>query len=674
MTRLRITEGGRSRVVTISSRRVTLGRSEECDLPLASASASRRHAELVFERGRWTIRDLGSANGTFRGDERVDEAPLEPGDEVALGTDVTLELLSDAPGAYEEAEPLDDDSDREPHGDLEPDDEDDAGADRPRWWQRTQWMLHDVEGETSHRLARRVTTVGRDPGATLVLDDPSVSRMHARFDWDGETLTLTDLHSGNGTYVNDERIRVAKLEPDDRVRFGEAEFQLERGHGPKWGGLMGPYGARVAIALLLALGALSAPVDPARAQAPAKLSIDALRVTGGSKHVLLLRAQDTTGTPVSGLEDRLAVRLDGGDVRALVVRSPFGAQEHATVAVVVDADLLAPSSDDRRATLALLAAIAGALPGDDRVVVIGAGPSLRHLERSASQVHDGEEGFEPIAESGDPRLLDALADAAGRVSGHRVLSSALVVAITRGETRGSRAHAEDVIARALARGGQTSVLVGLVQSGGDPALGAIANATSGAVVRVSGSPSGDDRFATLVRALRMRYELSFEPQAWDANAASHRVEVVLASGGGPVAMRSYTLAQVREATGPGLPAIGLGFLGLLVVIAPVLLLLRPRQLALLVVQGGEDEGVWYEIFALPLSVGSGDEDDIVVAGEGISPNHCLLQRQGRQFVLVDTNSEHGTWVQGERIRRRVLADEDVIRLGTTTELLFEDHR
>src|SRR5262249_98876 len=106
----------------------------------------------------------------------------------------------------------------------------------------------------------------------------------------------------------------------------------------------------------------------------------------------------------------------------------------------------------------------------------------------------------------------------------------------------------------------------------------------------------------------------------------------------------------------------------------IVLRLQPRQLALLVVSGGEDDGVWYEIFALPLSIGCGDEDDIIVPAEGVSARHCLLQLQGRQFVLVDTNSEGGTWVQGERIRKRALADEDVIRLGASAELIFEDHR
>ncbi|MCW5940213.1 MAG: FHA domain-containing protein [Fimbriimonadaceae bacterium] len=49
---------------------------------------SRKHAKITFEAGAWTIQDLGSSNGTYllREDfERVESAPIEDGDEIALG-------------------------------------------------------------------------------------------------------------------------------------------------------------------------------------------------------------------------------------------------------------------------------------------------------------------------------------------------------------------------------------------------------------------------------------------------------------------------------------------------------------------------------------------------------------------------------------------------------------
>lgn len=57
------------------------------DLP-EGAYVSRRHARFVCDDGVWSVRDLGSSNGTFilRDDfERVEEAQLSDGDEIALG-------------------------------------------------------------------------------------------------------------------------------------------------------------------------------------------------------------------------------------------------------------------------------------------------------------------------------------------------------------------------------------------------------------------------------------------------------------------------------------------------------------------------------------------------------------------------------------------------------------
>lgn len=59
---------------------------EERGLAVLEPSVSRHHAELVYEAGAWTIRDLGSANGTYVEDKLV-EAPtrVSPGDRIRFG-------------------------------------------------------------------------------------------------------------------------------------------------------------------------------------------------------------------------------------------------------------------------------------------------------------------------------------------------------------------------------------------------------------------------------------------------------------------------------------------------------------------------------------------------------------------------------------------------------------
>ena len=60
-------------------------RSPECDVFLDDVTVSRRHAELSRDGNVFTIRDLGSLNGTFVNRKRIDSAELEEGDEVQIG-------------------------------------------------------------------------------------------------------------------------------------------------------------------------------------------------------------------------------------------------------------------------------------------------------------------------------------------------------------------------------------------------------------------------------------------------------------------------------------------------------------------------------------------------------------------------------------------------------------
>jgi hypothetical protein len=62
-----------------------IGRSPECDVFLDDVTVSRRHAELVREANVFTIRDLGSLNGTFVNRQRIESSVLEDDDEVQVG-------------------------------------------------------------------------------------------------------------------------------------------------------------------------------------------------------------------------------------------------------------------------------------------------------------------------------------------------------------------------------------------------------------------------------------------------------------------------------------------------------------------------------------------------------------------------------------------------------------
>jgi len=82
-------------------------------------------------------------------------------------------------------------------------------------------------GESFFPSAER-TLIGRSPECDVFLDDVTVSRKHAELVRDGETFTITDLGSLNGTFVNKKRIETAELEDDDELQIGKYRLTFLR--------------------------------------------------------------------------------------------------------------------------------------------------------------------------------------------------------------------------------------------------------------------------------------------------------------------------------------------------------------------------------------------------------------------------------------------------------------
>jgi transcriptional regulator with PAS, ATPase and Fis domain len=65
-------------------------------------------------------------------------------------------------------------------------------------------------------------SIGRDPSSSLSLNDALISRQHARVENSGNDVTIFDLNSRNGTFVNAIPVTRRKLEPGDRVQIGDS--------------------------------------------------------------------------------------------------------------------------------------------------------------------------------------------------------------------------------------------------------------------------------------------------------------------------------------------------------------------------------------------------------------------------------------------------------------------
>ncbi len=108
---------------------------------------------------------------------------------------------------------------------------------------------------TRELAADESATIGRDPSNAVVIDDPLVSRHHARLDLAGETWVLHDLQSRNGTFVDGQRVEELVLTRGVLARLGHPD------NGP-WLRLEPVFGRRAA-----------EPAAPADSAGLGKLSI-----------------------------------------------------------------------------------------------------------------------------------------------------------------------------------------------------------------------------------------------------------------------------------------------------------------------------------------------------------------------------------------------------------------
>jgi len=75
------------------------------------------------------------------------------------------------------------------------------------------------------------TVAGRGAVAAIFLPDVTVSREHVRFGVDSSGLSMSDLGSTNGTYVNGQRLAAGMLKEGDELMIGKYHLRVSRGHG-----------------------------------------------------------------------------------------------------------------------------------------------------------------------------------------------------------------------------------------------------------------------------------------------------------------------------------------------------------------------------------------------------------------------------------------------------------
>lgn len=102
------TASGLDRQQWVLSPPVMIGRCPTAEITISDGSISRKHCQFLLDPyGSLVVRDLGSKNGVYIDDRRVDKAVLVPGNEVRIGvvtirvemTDEELDLATEPESA-----------------------------------------------------------------------------------------------------------------------------------------------------------------------------------------------------------------------------------------------------------------------------------------------------------------------------------------------------------------------------------------------------------------------------------------------------------------------------------------------------------------------------------------------------------------------------------------------
>ncbi len=156
---LEVVEGpDKGLMVSLGAMPLNIGRdASSSQLALSDTTVSRLHAKVTLAEGDVvSIEDLGSSHGTYLNGQKISgTVNLNPADQLKIGSNML----------------------------------------------RLSWSA-ETSASIPGTPPSAVITIGREVNNNLVINEPKVSRNHARLEKHGELFYLTDLNSSHGTYLN----------------------------------------------------------------------------------------------------------------------------------------------------------------------------------------------------------------------------------------------------------------------------------------------------------------------------------------------------------------------------------------------------------------------------------------------------------------------------------------
>ena len=214
---------GPARVVLDPNAGCTVGRSQDADVVVDDAHVSRYHLMIEPHAGSWRVRDV-SANGSWHDGVRISAGGIvvSAGHTLRVrlgGPDGPQIVLRHQPGAHTgspaagAAPPVEQQTMLPPR----------PIAERPAM----QASRLEHKKRSAYPLVPGRMTVGRDPSCDIHLPDLLVSRSHAEIRVGRDSAEIIDLRSGNGTFVNGQRVTQAAIYEGDLITIGHYLLQVE---------------------------------------------------------------------------------------------------------------------------------------------------------------------------------------------------------------------------------------------------------------------------------------------------------------------------------------------------------------------------------------------------------------------------------------------------------------
>lgn len=187
----------RSDPIWVVDKSFALGSADDNQLVIDDSSVSLQHARISCNDSRYTLRDLGSSEGVYVNNQRINKKPISNGDTIRIGR-VELLVVDPFIGGNQKAWSL---------------------IACSSWLSGQEFVVPTKASETGVK-------VGRSSHCDIIFPGTHLSREHVELRINGDHLLVKDLASANGTFINDVRVSEGVLYPGDKLRLDVYNFKV----------------------------------------------------------------------------------------------------------------------------------------------------------------------------------------------------------------------------------------------------------------------------------------------------------------------------------------------------------------------------------------------------------------------------------------------------------------